>query len=283
MRSYWRGDRGRRAAVATALAGSPDRFGDRQAAAIAYVTCHDGFTLADLVSYERKHNEANLEDNRDGPQRDLSRNWGAEGPSAEPSIRARRSRVQRSLLASLALGRSVPMLSHGDELGRTQAGNNNAYCHDSELTWVDWSVRPGGRELLAFTRRLFQLRRELAIGGGGATEWLGPDGRPLGRAGWRSAATAALGGRLRTPEADLLLLLNGGDAEVLFQLPPGGRWRRLLSTAQPGAREAWLRRRSVRLLPSSLVLLRYEPAAVGAAGAAVAGGSSTTGDSSRHS
>ena len=144
VRSFWRGDRGRKRDLATALAGSRPLPGAARSLplSIDFVTSHDGFTLADLVSYERKRNEANQEQNRDGNEADLSRNWGVEGPTSKPAIQRLRDRVRRSLLASLALTGGVPMLAHGDELGRTQNGNNNAYCHDGPLTWIDWQPAP---------------------------------------------------------------------------------------------------------------------------------------------
>ncbi len=125
------------------------------------MTCHDGFTLHDLVSYEQKHNEANGEGNRDGSDHNLSRNWGVEGPATTTQVARVRERVTRSMLATLALSRGVPMLSHGDELGRTQRGNNNAYCQDGPLTWVDWNLDDAGQSLLDFARAVFALRSEL--------------------------------------------------------------------------------------------------------------------------
>ena len=164
-RAFWRGDRERAPELRRRLAGSPD-LGfhldpDNDGAShpsLDFITCHDGFTLEDLVSYGEKHNQANLEDNRDGHPHNLSRNWGVEGPTDDPEILAARDRAARGLLTTLALTQGVPMLSHGDEFGRTQAGNNNAYCHDSELTWVDWEPSPNHCE------RLLSLRRRMALG-----------------------------------------------------------------------------------------------------------------------
>ena len=156
----------RRARSASSRAGSPARATCTSAtaggpyASINFVTAHDGFTLADLVSYNDKHNEANGEDNRDGNDHNLSWNCGVEGPTDDPAVRALRARQTRNLLATLLLSQGVPMLLAGDERGRTQRGNNNAYCQDNELSWLDWEARRDRRELLAaFVRRLIALRR----------------------------------------------------------------------------------------------------------------------------
>ncbi len=149
MRRFWRGDAGQLAEVATRLAGSSDLFalsGRTPQASVNYVVCHDGMTLADLVSYAQKHNLANGEEGRDGPQDD-SCNWGEEGPSTSLRVRKRRARTRRNLIATLAFSQGVPMLSHGDEVGRTQLGNSNGYCQDNEITWVDWKLDREGRAL----------------------------------------------------------------------------------------------------------------------------------------
>ncbi len=265
VRSFWRGDHDRRRPMASALAGSPASFAADRArpASIDYVTCHDGFTLADLVSYEHKHNEANLENNRDGTDGNHSRNWGVEGPAHNPAIRNLRDRVRRSLVASLALTAGVPMLSHGDEVGRSQQGNNNAYCQDGPLTWIDWSSEAVDAAHLEFTRAVLRLRRELGLGAGCEIVWLGPDGTPLGPVGWRAGAGEAFGARLSTGRAEVLVLLNGGAEPVLFQLPAapaGGPWRRLFSTAEPEPVSRPLRGRAVRLLGHTLVLLEPDQA-----------------------
>jgi glycogen operon protein len=159
IRRFWRGDDGMIPELAYRLTGSSDLYGASGRspyASINFVTCHDGFTLRDLVSYEHKHNEANREDNHDGHNENLSRNWGAEGPTDVTDIVAMRARMQRNFLATLIFSQGVPMLSHGDELGRTQGGNNNAYCHDSEMTWVDWGPMPS-RRTAAVHRRLVAI------------------------------------------------------------------------------------------------------------------------------
>ncbi|MFQ5349857.1 MAG: glycogen debranching protein GlgX, partial [Thermoanaerobaculia bacterium] len=264
VRSFWRADRGRKRALAEAISGSPTSFPSARTrpVSIDFVTCHDGFTLADLISYQRKHNDANLEQNRDGSRDNHSRNWGVEGPTDNPAIRALRERVRRSLLASLALTAGVPMLAHGDELGRSQAGNNNAYCHDGSLTWIDWAVDETDRTLVEFIRSLFRLRRELRIDASAEIVWLSSDGTPMSPTDWRAGAGSVLGARLSTAVGELLALFNGSQREVLFQLPPttpGLGWRRRLTTADPEAAPKRPRRASLRLLPHSVVLLDQMP------------------------
>jgi isoamylase len=163
IRDFWRGRPGMLPGLASRLAGSSEIFqpgGRRPAASVNYVTCHDGFTLHDLVSYDRKHNEANGEDNRDGSDDNRSWNCGAEGPSSDPEILALRDRQKRNFLLTLFCSQGIPMVLAGDELGRTQGGNNNAYCQDNEISWLDWDQSSRGQELLGFTRALAALRRE---------------------------------------------------------------------------------------------------------------------------
>ena len=250
VRGFWRGDPGTAAELATRFAGSKDLFSDKgPLRGINFVTSHDGFTLWDLVSYERKHNEANGEDNRDGHDQNLSRNWGHEGETRDPNILAARARARRSLLATLVLSQGIPMLSHGDEIGRTQDGNNNAYCQDSALSWVDWS-RPDEsllafvRHLLAIRRRYPALRRERFLEGFEAL-WWHPEGRDLRDEDWRHPDTRTIGVVLATEgldasrAAELLLLFNGGSSSVDFELPEIARssewtsrpWVQLIDTA----------------------------------------------------
>jgi glycogen operon protein len=265
LRRFWRGDTGRVGELASRVAGSSDLYaaGDRgPLASVNFVTCHDGFTLHDLVSYERKHNAANGEDNRDGTDHNLSRNWGVEGPATTTQIARVRERVKRSLLATLAFSLGVPMISHGDEVGRSQQGNNNAYCHDGPLTWVSWEPDEAGRAMLAFTRRVFALRAALPElrrptffpdGADGGLTWLGPDGAPMGPDDWAHDANHLLGMRFDGP-APLLLLMNGGGRSRPFSLPgAAGAWQILLDTAHDGERPAAA---EVVLAPHSLVLLR---------------------------
>ena len=268
-RRFWRGERGVLGEFVERLCGSSDRFGGPSPrgplASINYVTCHDGFTLADLVSYERKHNEANLEQNRDGHEPSYGRAWGGpEGPSSDPETRALRARVQRAFLATLALSQGVPMLNMGDERGRSQGGNNNAYCQDNATSWLDWSEEPEPRALERFTARVFELRRRFPqlrrarhFRGGTTGQvdlfWLQASGAPMTPEAWaeQSAVTAWIES---TPEApELLLLFNAGEGPRDFQLP-SGRWRRLLDSAAPEAEE-WLHTERVTLAAPSVVVL----------------------------
>ena len=164
-RRFWRGDAGERPEFAARLAGSSDLF-DRHArrpwASINYVASHDGFTLADVVSFAERHNEANGEENKDGHSENYSANWGVEGETTDPVIAETRTRIQRAMLTTVMFAHGTPMLLAGDEFGRTQKGNNNAYCQDTELSWMDWSqAKPAaGQELTAFVQRLIAIRLE---------------------------------------------------------------------------------------------------------------------------
>jgi glycogen operon protein len=250
------------------------------------VTAHDGFTLHDLVSYEHKHNDANGEDNRDGADENVSRNWGTEGPTDNPGIAAIRERMKRNFLATLVFSQGVRMLVAGDELGRTQQGNNNAYCQDNELSWVRWDLDRERRDLLAFARhclRIFQenavLRRRsffkgrrLSADGVKDVTWLRADGAEMTEADWGNADERVLGMLLPGRATDevnergrpvfgdtLLLVLNGGSRSRLFQLPRldgAGMWEEIVNTARPiGTR--LIRRRGVNLVSHSVILLRY--------------------------
>jgi glycogen operon protein len=265
VRRFWRGDTGRVGELASRVAGSSDLYGAENRgplASVNFVTCHDGFTLADLVSYEQKHNTANGEDNRDGSDYNLSRNWGVEGPPTTTQIARVRERVKRSLLATLAFSQGVPMLSHGDELGRSQRGNNNAYCHDGPLTWVHWELDPTQRALLAFTRRVFairaatpELRRRTFFPGvpDGGLSWLRSDGTVMTADDWAHDGNHVLG-MLFDGREPMLLLMNGGGRSRPFALPErAGVWQVVLDTAHDGERPA---EPTVTLAPHSLVLLR---------------------------
>src|SRR5207247_663411 len=162
VRSFWKSDENQASSLAYRLTGSSDlygRGGRRPWASVNFVTAHDGFTLNDLVSYNEKHNEANGEDNRDGNDHNLSWSRGAEGPTDDPGILDQRERAKRTFLATLMFSLGVPMLLHGDELNRTQQGNNNAYCQDNELSWVDWNLQPDARNMLEFTKEVIRLRK----------------------------------------------------------------------------------------------------------------------------
>ena len=264
-RRFWAGMPGTAAELASRLAGSSDIFRGRSPmASINLVTSHDGFTLHDLVSYERKRNEANGEENRDGHDANWSRNWGEEGPSASPRVRHLRERAARNFIATLAFSQGVPMLSHGDEMGRTQAGNNNAYCHDGPLTWIDWDLTPPGRELLEFTRAAFALRAANAAFRQGRflaeadVSWRRPDGEPMREADWADPSVHAFAMHLAPTDAagePVLLLLNGGGRARTFALP--GRdwpaWRSLLTSVPGPAPAAPVDH--VTLVPHSFMLL----------------------------
>ena len=250
-RGYWRGDDSTIGHLAARLSGSSDIFkrsGRAPSASIDFLTTHDGFTLQDLVSYERKHNEANHEGNRDGSDHNRSWNSGEEGPSEKAEVKALREQQKRNLLATLFFSQGVPMLVAGDELGRTQGGNNNAYCQDNETSWLDWEG--ADRALLAFVTRLIALRkkhpsfRRRTYPKPEDTSWLAPEGREMKEADWqlpfaRCFGMLMVGQRLAERDEhgsamvddDLLLLLNAHHDAIDFQLPGAG-WGLLLSTAE---------------------------------------------------
>jgi isoamylase len=243
-RRFWRGDAGTLPELATRLAGSQDVFtGRTPQASVNYVTCHDGMTLEDVVSYARKHNDANREGNRDGADENWSSGHGAEGPTALPRVKRARERAKRNLVATLAFSLGVPMLSHGDELSRSQAGNNNAYCQDNGLTWLDWSLDDERRAFLEFVRSAFALRQHNPVfastrfldgGDKGDVVWLRADGLALTDEDWRDPRRHALGMWLAGEDASELLLVNGGGHGCFFTLPEaprGGRWHPALSSA----------------------------------------------------
>ncbi len=291
MRAFWRGDDVPISEVARRIAGSSDLYqanGRSACGGINYVACHDGFTLHDLVSYERKHNEANAEDNRDGTDNNLSRNWGTEGPSDDEKVVATRERVKRSLISSLAFSLGVPMIGAGDEMGRTQDGNNNAYCQDGERFWVDWECDPRQESLLAFTRRVLGLRGKYpmfrrsdflqGIGACGAelkdVTWLSAEGRELEPNQWNDRLRRAFGmllhghaggagtdGPCSGAAQTVLLLLNGGEGSQAFRLPTGpetGRWEWVVNTAQAQTQREPVRGEIVDVPEHSLILLEYE-------------------------
>ena len=293
VRSFWAGrPTAPVSALADRLCGSGDLYehaGRRPYASVNYVTCHDGFTLADLVSYDAKHNEANGEDNRDGDNGNHSWNCGAEGPTADPVIRARRRRQQRNLLATVVLSQGVPMLLAGDEIGHTQRGNNNTYCQDNDLTWLDWELDADAQALLAFTKRLTRVWREQpvlkrkkflqgrAIRGADAPDvtWFGPAGAELTDAEWaepQAALAMRLAGDLMRETDDrgepvvgdtLLVLLNAAPEPTPFALPApaaGQRWEVLLDTADDAAAGP-VGAAGYPVGEHALVLLRTRPAA----------------------
>ena len=287
MRDFWRGN-SNVAEFARRFTGSSDLYqshGRQPFASINFVTCHDGLTLADLVSYDRKHNEANLEENRDGSDDNRSWNSGVEGPTDDPAVNELRERRQRTFLATLLLSQGVPMLLGGDERGRTQRGNNNAWCQDNELSWLDWQHDEQGERLLYFTRRLVGLRRRHPVlrrtsffrGTRRASRlpdawWFRPDGLRMAQRDWQQA-DGALGIFLngeeidaRTPRGDHVLddsfvvLVNASAEPVDFVLPArrfGSQWALELSTALPDSSGSLhAARETVQVEAFSLVLLR---------------------------
>jgi len=294
VRRYWKGDESQVAELAYRLTGSSDLYkhnGRRPYASINFVTAHDGFTMRDLVSYNHKHNQVNGENNRDGENHNNSWNHGVEGPTADPAINAIRARQLRNLLATLLLSQGVPMILAGDEYGRTQHGNNNGYCQDNELSWINWQRSKPERELLDWTRRLIQirndhpaLRRRKFFQGRDIqgrqvfdVEWFRPDGHELSDDEWNEARVRCLGMLLNGQLMDewdergkhihddiMLLLLNANAADIPFVLPHVANsesWEMLLDTALPDGKELpWLRPGKTYLLQGrSLALLRQRP------------------------
>jgi glycogen debranching enzyme GlgX len=259
MRGFWtQAAAGRpaadRGAFALRLCGSSDLYQPRNRVpgeSVNYVVSHDGFTLADLLTYEQRHNEANGENNRDGHGHNLGFNCGAEGPSSDPQVLALRAKLQRALLATALLAQGTPMLAAGDELGHSQGGNNNPYCQDNPTTWIDWSKADA--DLTAFTARVLALRRQALPFGShwysGLSDplglhdltWLQADGSLLTGAAWQDASQRVLGcligkpGRARAP---LLLLVNGSTTDADFLLP-AGVWRCWLDSTHPQGRSRW--------------------------------------------
>ncbi|HZO20756.1 MAG TPA: glycogen debranching protein GlgX [Gemmatimonadaceae bacterium] len=290
IRRYWRGEEGMVPEVASRLAGSADIYqgtGRAVYASINFVTAHDGYTMYDLVSYEQKHNEANGENNQDGHNDNLSRNWGAEGESGDEKILDLRFRLMRDFLATLAFSQGVPMISHGDEIARTQKGNNNAYAQDNEISWMDWTLDERREALLAFTRNVFAIRhahpvfrrrhffRGAPVKDGAPKDlmWIRPDGQEMTDHDWRNPRNKALGALINGEATDdtdergrpihddtMMLLTNAGDAEVKFTLPqiaPDRRWAELVDTREEHLmviEAGW-----VSLAPHSFMLLRFGP------------------------
>ena len=266
VRRFWKGDGGTTSELATRLSGSSDLYQDdgrKPYASINFITCHDGFTLHDLVSFGEKHNEANGEENRDGANDNNSWNCGAEGPTDDPAIIELRERQKRNLMASLMLSVGVPMMLGGDELSHGQDGNNNTYCQDNELTWLAWDLDDRRRQFLEFTRKLIHIRTTQpvfqrrkfflgrAIRGSDVKDisFLTPAGDEMSDGDWDAGFVKCLGirlaGDLINDENErgepvvgetLLVLLNGHWEPISFTLPPtmhGHLWERLLDTAEP--------------------------------------------------
>jgi isoamylase len=292
VRRFWRGDGGQVSELATRLAGSSDLYeysGRRPYASINFVTCHDGFTLQDLVTYNDKHNEANGENNQDGENNNLSWNCGIEGPTDDTAVNALREREKRNFMATLLLSQGVPMLSGGDELGRTQRGNNNAYCQDNEISWVEWQLNEAQQDFLAFCRYLLQLRREhpvfrrrnffqgRRIRGAEVKDltWFEPNGQEMTDQAWDARAVRTLMVRLggdsidevdrrgeRIVDDTFLLLLNAHRHGITFTLPTDHeelRWERILDTGDVHwGRSATPRGKRYRLRGRSMAVLRAQ-------------------------
>jgi glycogen operon protein len=263
VRAFWRGNAGLLPELATRLAGSSDLYdhtGRQPHASVNFITAHDGFTLADLVAYEQKRNAANGEGNRDGESNNLGWNCGVEGPTSDAGIRALRERQRRNFALTLLVSQGVPMLSHGDEVGRTQGGNNNAYCQDGPTTWVSWTLSPEEKAFNAFMARLLALRKQQPVlrrrtflnghrAGRADVAWLAPTGLEMAEADWQHTDLRTLGMLLdgnAIQECDargerivgdtLLVLVSAADADVPFVLPgskAGSRWEPLVDTFQP--------------------------------------------------
>ena len=272
VRAYWKGEGGLIGELASRLTGSSDLYGPRASdrrpyASVNFVTAHDGFTLHDLVSYNVKHNEANQENNQDGDSNSHSWNCGVEGPTDDAAILDLRARQKRNFLATLLLSQGVPMLVAGDEIGRTQLGNNNAYCQDNAMSWIDWARSPADLQLLEFVRRLVQLRRDhpvfrrsrffhgREVQGADTKDivWLQPDGQEMTDEEWNKSFARCLGvyltGAAATAERDaegrpledcnFLLLINAHHGEIPFAFPLGidatqaAEWVPMLDTSMP--------------------------------------------------
>jgi isoamylase len=263
VRAYWKGDEGLIGDFARRFTGSPDLYeasGRKPHASINFITAHDGFTLQDLVSYNGKHNEANGEDNRDGHDNNRSWNHGAEGPTDDPGVNALRARQKRNLIATLLLSQGIPMLLAGDELGQTQHGNNNAYCQDNELSWIDWNLTDEERAFVEFVAQMVSFRRRHPVfsrrrflqgrtlsEGVKEVAWLRPDGEEMTDEGWHTAFNRCLGvymagtviervDKRGKPVRDnnFLVLFNAHHEEIPFLLPEfhaGGAWQAVLDTS----------------------------------------------------
>jgi isoamylase len=290
VRRFWRGDTGVVPELASRLTGSSDIYapsGRRTYASVNFVTCHDGFTLTDLVTYEHKRNEANGEDNHDGSDASFSRNWGVEGQTDSVRIQRTRDRMKRNFLATLFLSQGVPMLLGGDEIGRTQLGNNNAYCQDNPTSWFDWDVGETGNALFLFVRDVIAvmhknpiLRRRAFFTGepypGMHTKdvtWLRPDGQEMTEEDWSDPGLQSIGMLLlgrATDEVDLrgrsyasdslFVLLNAGTRSRSYALPRmelAGFWVEELNTTQPGPWGRVIRNDVVSLTAHSTLFLRH--------------------------
>jgi len=299
VRDFWRGEAASLGEFASRLTGSSDLYehsARRPIASINFVVAHDGFTMRDLVSYQEKRNAANGEGNRDGESHNRSWNCGVEGETDDPIVNALRSQQQRNFLTTLLLSQGVPMISHGDEIGRTQGGNNNVYCQDNEISWIDWKLADNQNELLAYTSAVVALRQEHAVfrrrrffagdaaHGGmsalGDIEWFSSDGTEMDELDWRNGYARTLmvflnGQAIPEPDprgeriqgSDFLLLFNAHSAAVDFVLPPapyGTHWHIRLDTsmAEPSTsmEQDWLAATSHAVAGRSIIVLESMPA-----------------------
>jgi isoamylase len=247
VRDYWKKSSDSLSGFAARITGSGDvydRNGRRPWAGVNFVTAHDGFTLHDTVTYNDKHNEANGEDNKDGHSHNRSYNYGVEGETDDEGIVATRERQKRNFLATLLFSHGTPMILAGDEFGRTQGGNNNGYCQDSEISWVNWDLNDNNKALLAFTQKLTKLRADHAIlrrasfRDGMEISWLNPGGGEQKPEHWSDSNADCIGLKLKTAEEEAILIFNAHDGKVPFVVPEkdgGGEWSVLVDTDQPDA------------------------------------------------
>ncbi|MEI6000296.1 glycogen debranching protein GlgX [Paraburkholderia bengalensis] len=284
VRRFWRGDAGMRPDLAARLTGSADLFNRRfrkPTASVNFVTSHDGFTLADLVSYSHKHNEVNKENNNDGHNENFSSNWGVEGPTDEPAVVETRERVSRSLITTLFVALGTPMMLAGDEMGRTQRGNNNAYCQDNEISWIDWerAALPHGRKMTMFFARVIALRKQHpllrenrflfgdreVLPGLYDIGWFDEQGEPLTIEAWQDHEGRAFTLRRAGPGLNgetevLLMMLNASAAALRFAPPPPHlEWHVLLDTADPEAPPVPLAAPDVEVAAHSVIVLAAQP------------------------
>jgi isoamylase len=287
-RAFWRSDPGQLPKLTQVMTGSREIFepsGRGPWASVNFVTAHDGFTLQDLVSYNERHNEANGENNQDGHAHNVSWNSGVEGPTDDPGILALRARQKRNLITTLLLSQGVPMLLMGDELSRTQGGNNNAYAQDNEISWVNWQEDNSDPEFLTFVQTLIALRKRhdafrrrdvltgAVVPANGLKDvyWLAPEGREMTTQDWSDGLRRALGMQLGNDAPDgqrFLILLNAAPDAVVFHLAkhPDGRWVQVFDTHLPeglvrGTPTVLRSGGTFRLEPRSLVLFQYARAA----------------------
>jgi isoamylase len=294
VRDYWRGENARLADFAFRLTGSSDLYEDdkrRPSASINFITAHDGFTLHDLVSYNEKHNEANGEQNRDGENHNRSWNGGVEGDTDEPAIRSLRERQKRNLLVTLVLSQGVPMLLGGDEIGRSQRGNNNAYCQDNEISWFDWSLRDENLALLGFTRRLMDFRSRhpvfrrrkwfqgRGLFGSGVSDigWFNPDGKEMTGDQWNDGMAKCMcvflnGEEVPDPgprgeritDDSFLIFFNAFHEPLEFTIPDGdygSAWAAEIDTNDPSLKEGSLTYKAgevISIEARSVLVLRRE-------------------------